>query len=188
MTDNKNTEIEIEEVEGGKKKRKKKFHWIKLFKDFFLRRKIRRLKAKENGYALIVRYLELLLASVETDGIIQLDGGFDTDEEEIAFIIDEEDYIDDLAENLKLYEKMGLIEFEKDEEGRTRLILSEFSTMVGQGESTNRVQNLRERQKAEALKKAEEEKSNEDDATNIEFEKRMDAYNEKRNSIKNANC
>lgn len=184
MTDNKNTEIE--EVEGGKKKRKKKFHWIKLFKDFFLRRKIRRLKAKENGYALIVRYLELLLASVETDGIIQLDGGFETDEEEIAFIIDEEDYIDDLAENLKLYEKMGLIEFEKDEEGRTRLILSEFSTMVGQGESTNRVQRLREKEKQR--KKAEEEKSNEDDATDIEFEKRMDAYNEKKNSIKNANC
>ena len=184
MTDNKNTEIE--EVEGGKKKRKKKFHWIKLFKDFFLRRKIRRLKAKENGYALIVRYLELLLASVVTDGIIQLDGGFETDEEEIAFIIDEEDYIDDLAENLKLYEKMGLIEFEKDEEGRTRLILSEFSTMVGQGESTNRVQRLREKEKQR--KKAEEEKSNEDDATDIEFEKRMDAYNEKKNSIKNANC
>lgn len=192
MTDNKNTEIEIEEVEGGKKKRKKKFHWIKLFKDFFLRRKIRRLKAKENGYALIVRYLELLLASVETDGIIQLDGGFDTDEEEIAFIIDEEDYIDDLAENLKLYEKMGLIEFEKDEEGRTRLILSEFSTMVGQGESTPRVNRHREkekqRKKEEERKKAEEEKSNEDDATDIELEKRMDAYNEKRNSIKNANC
>ena len=129
---------------------------------------------------------------METDGIIQLDGGFDTDEEEIAFIIDEEDYIDDLAENLKLYEKMGLIEFEKDEEGRTRLILSEFSTMVGQGESTPRVNRHREkekqRKKEEERKKAEEEKSNEDDATDIELEKRMDAYNEKRNSIKNANC
>ena len=183
MTDNKNTEIE--EVEGGKKKRKKKFHWIKLFKDFFLRRKIRRLKAKENGYALIVRYLELLLASVETDGIIQLDGGFDTDEEEIAFIIDEEDYIDDLAENLKLYEKLELIEYEKDEEGRTRLILSEFSTMVGQGESTKRVQEHRERKKMQEINQLKKEvEESKDDASEIELAERMEKYNKKRNSIK----
>lgn len=175
---------EIEKVEDGKKKRKKKFHWIKLFKDFFLRRKIRRLKAKENGYALIVIYLELLLASVETDGIIQLDGGFDTDEEEIAFIIEEEDYIDDLVEILKLFEKMELIEYEKDEEGRTRLILSEFSTMVGQGESTARVEQHRNKKKEEERRKAEEKKSNKDDASEIELAERMEEYNKKRNSLK----
>ena len=46
----------------------------------------------------------------------------------------------------------------------------------------------KQRKKEEEKKKAEEEKSNEDDATDIELENRMDAYNEKRNSIKNANC
>lgn len=181
MTEIKDNEIENEE---GKKKSKKRFHWIKLPKDFFTRRKIKRLKASKNAHASVNRYIGLLLASVETDGIIQLYGGFETVEEEIAFTLDEEDYIDDLVEDLKLYEKLELIEYEEDEEGRTRLILIEFSTMVGQGESTKRVQEHREKKKEEERRKAEKKKSNKDDASEIELAERMEEYNKKRNSLK----
>lgn len=183
MTDNKNTEIE-----EGKKKSRKSYHWIKFPKDFFQTKKIRMLKAKENGYAAIVRYLELLVETTDTEGILQLDGYFDTDVEEIAFIIDERKYLNDLTEELELFEKMGLIEFEEDDEGRTRLILNDLVTMVGQGESTPRVRRHRAKKKAEELKKAEEKKSNEDDATEKELAERMEEYNKKRNSIKNVNC
>lgn len=182
MTEIKDNEIENEE---GKKKSKKRFHWIKLPKDFFARRKIKRLKASKNAHASVNRYIGLLLASVETDGIIQLYGGFETVEEEIAFTLDEEDYIDDLVEDLKLYEKLELIEYEKDEEGRTRLILSEFSTMVGQGESTKRVQEHRERKKMQEINQLKKEvEESKDDASEIELAERMEKYNKKRNSIK----
>ena len=189
MAEIKDNEIENKE---SKKKSRKSFFWIKFPKDFFHTKKIRMLKARKNGHAAIVRYLELLVETTDTNGVLQLDGYFNTDEEEIAFTIDESEHLDELTEELKLFEKMGLIEFDEDEEGRTRLILNDLVTMVGQGESTQRVRDHREKEKQkkkeEERKKAEEEKSNEDDATDIEFKQRMDAINEKKNSIKNANC
>lgn len=181
MTEIKDNEIENEE---GKKKSRKSFFWIKFPKDFFHTKKIRMLKARKNGHAAIVRYLELLVETTDTKGVLQLDGYFNTDEEEIAFTIDESEHLDELTEELKLFEKMGLIEFDEDDEGRTRLILNDLVTMVGQGESTPRVQRHREKKKQEEKRKAEEKKLTEDDATERELEERMDAYNKKRDSIK----
>ena len=59
----------------------RRFYWLKLPEDFFRRGYIRRLRGMKDGDRLAVIYLEMLLASLKTDGTLACGPGEDFAEE-----------------------------------------------------------------------------------------------------------
>ena len=72
----------------------RRYYWLKLPEDFFRRGYIRRLRGMADGDRLTVIYLEMLLAGLKTDGVLDADGAAD--------------FAEDLA--LELYEDASEVE------------------------------------------------------------------------------
>ena len=181
------TEIKDNEIENevGKKKSRKSNHWIKLPIDFFDKKEIRLLLSRENGYEEVVRYLKLLLYSTPNDGIIKVDGICDDIETEIAWTIKEEGKETDIAKELEIFEKLKLVEFENREDNQAEFIMTKLVNMVGQGESTKRVQEHRARKKIQEMNQLKKEvEESKDDAKEKDEEQRLNKYYEKRQAIK----
>ncbi len=166
-------------------KKKSTNHWIKLPIDFFDKKEIRLLLSMENGYATVVRYLKLLLHSTPDDGIIKVDGICDDIETETAWAIKEEGNAKEIAKELKVFEKLKLVEFEKREDNQAEIIMTKLVNMVGQGESTQRVRDHRARKKLQEINQLKKEVEEvKDDAKEKDEEQRMNEYFEKRQAIK----
>lgn len=163
-------------------KKKSTNHWIKLPIDFFDKKEIRLLLSMENGYATVVRYLKLLLHSTPNDGIIKVDGICDDIETETAWAIKEEENAKEIAKELKIFEKLKLVEFENREDNQAEIIMTKLVKMVGQGESTQRVRDHRARKKLQEINQLKKEV--EDDAKEKDKEQRMNVYYERRQEIK----
>ena len=72
----------------------KRYYWLKLPEDFFRRGYIRRLRGRKDGDRLVLVYLEILLVSLKTDGVLTADSP--------------EDFAEDLA--LELFEDPADVE------------------------------------------------------------------------------
>lgn len=118
-------------------------YWLKLHKDFFSQKHIKKLRKMAGGDTYTIIYLKMQLLSLQTQGDLYFDGVEDTFEKELALELDEDE------ENVKmtvLYLKaQGLVEVLTDSE----YSLSEVKENIfSESGSTARVRRHRARQKA----------------------------------------
>lgn len=120
----------------------KRYYWLKLKKDFFDSKEMKKLRKLAGGDTFTIIYLKMQLLSLADEGKLYFDGVEDSFAEEIALQIDED------PENVKvtiLYlQKVGLVEMQADNE----LFLSEVPYMTGS-----------ETDKAEYMRKKRQQKS-----------------------------
>lgn len=92
----------------------KRYFWLKLHKDFFQRKEIKRLRRVAGGDTYTIIYLKMLLRSIIDGGKLYFDGYEDTFVSELALDIDEDEQNVQITVNYLL--KNGLlIECENDE-------------------------------------------------------------------------
>lgn len=119
----------------------KRYYWLKLPKDFFEDKAIKRLRQIAGGDTYTIIYLKMLLKSMEDDGKLFYEGIEDTIYDEIALDINES--ADDVQVTISYLEKKGLLIVADSEVELTRL-----TEMVGsESAATERVRKHREAQK-----------------------------------------
>lgn len=119
----------------------KRYYWLKLPKDFFEDKAIKRLRQIAGGDTYTIIYLKMLLKSMEDDGKLFYEGIEDTICDEIALDINEN--ADDVQVTISYLEKKGLLVVTDSEVELTRL-----TEMVGSESAvTERVRKHREAQK-----------------------------------------
>lgn len=119
----------------------KRYYWLKLSKDFFEDKAIKRLRQVAGGDTYTIIYLKMLLKSMEDDGKLFYEGIEDTICDEIALDINEN--ADDVQVTISYLEKKGLLIVTDSEVELTRL-----TGMVGSESAvTERVRKHRETQK-----------------------------------------
>ena len=127
---------------GKKKSTEKRFFWFKFKDNFFQNPTIKYLATLPGGDSLIIGYQKLMLLSLETEGIVRLQGLFQTKEEELALLIDTELNTTRLLITTLL--KTHDIELINE---NTIYILSIQGLIGSEGSSAERVRKFRERQK-----------------------------------------
>lgn len=119
----------------------KRYYWLKLPKDFFEDKAIKRLRQIAGGDTYTIIYLKMLLKSMEDGGKLFYEGIEDTICDEIALDINES--ADDVQVTISYLEKKGLLIVTDSEVELTRL-----TEMVGSESAvTERVRKHREAQK-----------------------------------------
>ena len=103
----------------------KRYYWLKLHRDFFKQKEIKRLRKIAGGDVFTIIYLKMLLQSLETDGYLYYEGYYDSFEEELADQIDEE--IDNVKVVISFLISKGLLE-EQDED---TFLLTKCKEMTG---------------------------------------------------------
>lgn len=98
----------------------KRYYWLKLSKDFFEDKAIKRLRQIAGGDTYTIIYLKMLLKSMEDDGKLFYEGIEDTICDEIALDINES--ADDVQVTISYLEKKGLLVVTDSEVELTRLI------------------------------------------------------------------
>ena len=120
-----------------------RYYWLKLNKDFFKSKRIKKLRKLAGGDTFTIIYLKMQLLSTPTEGVLTYTGLEDTIAEEIALDIDEDP--DNVKVTLNYLLKTGLCEMIGDNE----LFLPFVADSVGsEGSSAKRVRDFRNRQKA----------------------------------------
>lgn len=97
----------------------KRYYWLKLPKDFFEDKAIKRLRQIAGGDTYTIIYLKMLLKSMEDDGKLFYEGIEDTICDEIALDINES--ADDVQVTISYLEKKGLLIVTNSEVELTRL-------------------------------------------------------------------
>lgn len=97
----------------------KRYYWLKLPKDFFEDKAIKRLRQIAGGDTYTIIYLKMLLKSMEDDGKLFYEGIEDTICDEIALDINEN--ADDVQVTISYLEKKGLLVVTDSEVELTRL-------------------------------------------------------------------
>lgn len=125
----------------------KKFVWMKLQKDFFTNPRIKKVRSLAGGDTYTCIYLELLLFSLDTDGIIFYENIEQNLEAELALKIDEDEI--NIKAALAIFESLGLIERGENDDLR---LVEACSLMGSECDSAARVRAFRAKKKeAEAL-------------------------------------
>lgn len=119
----------------------KKYYWLKLQKDFFKDPRIKKLRRIAGGDTYACIYLELMLLSLETDGILTYEGIEPTFEAELSLIIDEDET--NIRVVLDFLLSQGLLErFEN------KFSLRQVLSLIGsESDSAERVRKLRAKKK-----------------------------------------
>lgn len=161
-----------------------RFYWLKLNKDFFKSKRIKKLRKLAGGDTFTIIYLKMQLLATPTEGILTYTGLEETAAEEIALDIDEDP--ENVKITLQYLLKTGLCEMLSDNE----LFLPFVADNVGsEGSSAKRVRDFRERQKAlQCNTPVTGVKQNVNGEIEIEIEKEKDINNsdskeEKANSL-----
>ena len=120
----------------------KRYYWLRLHKDFFQKKEIKRLRRVAGGDTYTIIYLKMLLRSIIDGGKLYFDGYEDTFVSELALDIDEDEQNVQITVNYLL--KNGLlIECENDE-----YYLPEASNNTGsETAAASRMRKLREKSK-----------------------------------------
>lgn len=135
----------------------KKYYWLKVQRNFFRQKSVKKLKKSENGNEKVLIYLELLALSLENDNKLIFEYVEDTFEEDLALEIDEDVKL--VRETLEYLNKQNLIERVSENE----YVLLEASELTGsEDKTTKRVRKHRENKKDNLF----EEELNEDKEEN----------------------
>ena len=124
----------------------KRYYWLKLHKDFFKQKEIKKLRRIAGGDVYTIIYLKMLLQSLETDGFLYFEGYYDSFVEELADDIDEDE------DNVKIVVTYLLSKNLMVEYSESAYLLTKCQEMTGsEVDSARRVREHRERKKQEAL-------------------------------------
>lgn len=86
---------------------KKKYFWLKLHKDFFKSKEIKKLRRVAGGDTFVIIYLKMQLLSIENNGLIEYEEIEPTFAEELALELDEDDT--NVNATLLFLEGMGML-------------------------------------------------------------------------------
>lgn len=121
----------------------KRYFWLKLHKDFFKRKEIKRLRKIAGGDTYTIIYMEMLLRSIIDDGKLFFDGLEDDFAAELALDLDEDE--ENVKITMQYLLKTGLLEIRSEEE----YYLPDTKDSTGSETSVAvRVRRHREKQKA----------------------------------------
>ena len=121
----------------------KRYFWLKLHKDFFQRKEIKRLRKIAGGDTYTIIYLKMLLRSIMSDGKLYFDGLEDDFASELALDLDENE--ENVQITVQYLLKSGLLEMCSDEE----YYLPDTKDSTGcETAVASRVRKHREKQKA----------------------------------------
>ncbi|GAP05011.1 phage replisome organizer N-terminal domain-containing protein [Fructobacillus tropaeoli] len=147
----------------------KKYFWIKLRPDFFNDPYIKLLRRMAGGDTYTIIYLEMLIKSASTNGMIYFQGAGEDIAEELALMLDEN--VEDVRALLAYLEAKKLI---THPEIKQDLFLVASADMTGsEVDSAKRVREFRQRQKQKALQ-SNTEVTNGNDKLEIEKELEKD--------------
>ena len=161
----------------------KKYYWLKLQKDFFKDPRVKKLRRIAGGDTYTCIYLQLMLLSLETGGILTHEGIEPTFEAELSLIIDEDE--DNIRVTLNFLLSQGLLE-----QFDNKFSLSQVINLIGtESDSAERVRKLRAKKKdVEALQCNDEvTSSNENVTTDIRDRERKNIKKESPKNSKNKN-
>ena len=153
----------------------KKFVWMKLQKDFFTNPRIKKVRSLAGGDTYTCIYLELLLFSLDTDGVIFYENIEQNLEAELALKIDEDEI--NIKAALAIFESLGLIERGENDDLR---LVEACSLMGSECDSAARVRAFRAKKKeTEALQcNARVTQSNKNVTTDKEKDKEIEKEEE----------
>lgn len=138
----------------------KAYYWLKLKKDFFKDPRVKKLRRIAGGDTYTCIYLQLLLLSLETDGILVYEGIEPTFAGELSLITDEDET--NIQVTLSYLLSQGLM-VQKD----NNFTLTQTLELTGKADdSKDRVRRFRERQKQEQIEAKQEALSN-DNVTDV---------------------
>lgn len=121
----------------------KRYYWLKIQKDFAKDKRVKKLKNIPGGLNFAFIYLEILLSTVEMEGIFMYEGIEDTVAKEIALEIDEDP--DNVQITISYLMSVGLMEDLGDGKFLFPYVVKNLGS---EGTSAKRVRDFRERQKA----------------------------------------
>lgn len=121
----------------------KKLFWIKLNKDFFQDVKIKKIRSVAGGDTYTCIYLELLLLSLDDEGVIFFEGIEPSIEEELALKTGEN--VINIKAAFAIFESLGLLQRGEDDDVR---LPKAAELSGGECESLDRVRKFRAKQKA----------------------------------------
>lgn len=126
----------------------RRYYWLKLHENFFRQKSVTFLRRKPNGDTLVIAYLEMMLATLESGGKLTYSFFEPTIEEEIAYQINEP--LEVVKEVLKLLTAHHLAErVENDENGPTIYLKEAITAMGTEGSSAKRVRELRKKRQTD---------------------------------------
>ena len=112
----------------------KMLYWLKLHKDFFSQKHIKKLRKMAGGDTYTIIYLKMQLLSLQNQGRILYDGVEETLEEELALELDEE--VENVKMTLLYLQSQRLVEFIQSDE----ISLSEVEqNILSESKSAERV-------------------------------------------------
>lgn len=156
----------------------KKYFWLKLKKDFFRDKAIKKLRSIAGGDTYTIILLKMYLLSLDSGGKIEFEGVEDTFAEELALELDEDASNVEIV--LQYMEKRKLLEILSEKEFFMPYVLENTGS---ESESAERVRKLRERNKQKALQCNGNVTGSNDNVrtcnTEIEIEKELDIDTEK---------
>lgn len=126
-------------------KKEKRYFWIKLKEGFFDDKYIKAIRARQNGYRILVIYLSMQLKALKTDGMLSYEKLLPNYADELALMLNEEP--SSVAEAIEILEKFGLIEV-WDDETVFLTAKQEIIEAGNEGASAERVRRCREKKKS----------------------------------------
>ena len=133
----------------------KTYYWLKLKKDFFKDPRVKKLRRIAGGDTYTCIYLQLLLLSLETDGVLVYEGIEPTFAGELSLITDEDET--NIQVTLNYLMSQGLME-----QVDNKFTLTQTLELTGKADdSKERVRRFRERQKQEQIEAKQVQPSNE---------------------------
>ena len=117
-----------------------RYWWLKLEKDFFNRKFMKKLRRLDNGAVYTIIYLKMQLESLQNGGVLSFQDTEDTFEEELAFVIDED--LKDTIETVKFLKKYGLL-VELTETANELELTEVVNNIDSEGASARRVRKYR---------------------------------------------
>ena len=154
----------------------KRYYWLKLKKDFFSDKRIKKLRKIAGGDTYTIIYLKLMLSTLDTDGVYEFEGIESYLADEIALVLDED--ADNVQIALNYLFQSGLM-VELDENNYELPMVKE--SIGSETPGAERIRRFRERQKA---LQCNTDVTQEKHFSNIEIEKREEIELEKREEKK----
>lgn len=119
----------------------KRYYWLQLKKDFFYSKEMKLLRKIPGGDTYTVIYLKMMLASLEDEGKIFIDGVLDNPYEEIALEIDEDKDAVEITINFLLSKDLITI-------SQTDVLMEQVPELVGSETASTRRSRKHREQKA----------------------------------------
>lgn len=122
----------------------KKYYWLKLKKEFFKQKTIKKMRQLSGGEVYALIFLEMLTIATETEGVIYYENIESTPEEELALTLDED--VNAVKMTVSMLRMMNLLEDCKNGD----FFLPDAVKMTGsESESAERMRRMREKHKAD---------------------------------------